>query len=242
MAKLRLCGVLVSLLLCSCTAVLPKPSAVGSANVPSGTETQCRLDLSAARQAALNRVAAAGAPIPAIIVRIDAPSADRVIRNGARVMLRSIAALDHQRPPKGSETDPLAITVTSLGGARSDPVEIFDDSVIRLRAWDPDHDSAQGKRPVASPAGEDFVISKADVPDPNRPTTCDAILRDGDFVYLRTLVPSAWVEIHDGVLVSSAPSRMSAAACGNHDERCYTDRYGGLVCTRFSACAQLSAQ
>jgi len=242
MVTLRLCGALASAVLCGCAWVLPKPAAAGSAALAPGAESRCRLDLSAARQAALDHVGAAGTPVPVIIARAGGPSTDRLIRNGARVTLGDIAATTQPQSSSAMETGPMTITAAPTGGADADSVPILDGAVIRLRALDAGHALGTVRQRIAPPAGAELVISKADAPDPNRPTTCDANLRDGDFVYLRTLAPSAWIGIHDRGLGSSAASGSSPEPCANHDERCYTDRYGGLLCARFSACATLSAR
>jgi hypothetical protein len=38
-----------------------------------------------------------------------------------------------------------------------------------------------------------LVIYKADVPDATDPQTCDSIIRDGDYVFLRDRRPAAWL-------------------------------------------------
>lgn len=236
MAVSRFGWVLAACFLYSCAWVLPKPSAGKADAVAAGSQAECRLDLAEARQAAVDRVDAVGAAVPSIVVLADGPNEDRVIRNDSRVMLRSISGVADRRPTRGTETAPM--TIVSVGGVAFDPVEIRGESVIRLQAGGagPLAPGAGAKPTPTATAAREFVVYKADVPDPNRPSSCDSILRDGDFVYLRTLAPSAWVTVYDGTLAPAADAGPRRTRCGAPQQQCYTDRYGGLVCARFRTC------
>ncbi len=240
MLRLQCVAMAIAASLCGCTWVMPRPSSSAAAAVASGTAANCQLDLVEARQASVRHIDAAGMAMPTVILRADGPSSDRVIRNGTRVILRSIAAVGDRAASSGTETAPLIIA--PVGGAGSDPVEIRGDAVVQLRPRAP----AVGGNAVARAAAslttvDEFVIYKADVPDPNRPTTCDDTLRDGDFVYLRTIVPSAWVEVRDGTLAPSTQPSSAAVRCSTPDRECYTDRYGGLLCAHVRACSATSS-
>ncbi len=240
MHRLQLVGIAVAASLCGCAWIMPRPSSTAAAAIGPGTASNCRLDLVEARQAALQNIDAAGVAVPTVILRADGPSSDRIIRNGTHVILRSIAAIGDRVASSGTDTAPL--TIAPVGGAGSDPVEIRGDAVVQLRSRAP----ATGVSAVAQAATsiatlDEFVIYKADVPDPNRPTSCDNTLRDGDFVYLRTIVPSAWVEVRDGTLVPSTQPSRAVARCSTPDKECYTDRYGSLLCAHVRACSATSS-
>ena len=235
MRRLRFAGVMAAASLCGCAGMVPGPSATGAA-VGSQSGTACKFDSVDALRATLHHAGAAGMAVPAVILRADGPSSDRVIRNGTRVILRSISDIADQRPPPGSETSPLTIAAVGIG---SDPVELHGDGVVQLQS--PATSASAPRGASQTPAGE-FVIYKADVPDVHRPTSCDSTLRDGDFVYLRTIPPSAWVEVRDGRLVRSTEAPTAGVPCSAVKNECYTDRYGGLLCTSVDACARTSKQ
>jgi len=84
-----------------------------------------------------------------------------------------------------------------------------------------------------------LVIRKADVPDQTRPTTCDERLRDGDFVFLRTVSPSIWIGL--SARGTGPPVPVAAPAdrkkCVRDREICRTDR-GGPVCAWAPDCSR----
>jgi hypothetical protein len=242
MAKFRLAGAAViagAALVSGCAWVLPKPSAANTGLGASGTGTACQLDQSEARRNVIDHVTAIGIPSPAAILRTDGRASDRTIRNGDRITLRAFTLADGNHASLGAET--ATLTVASVGGVGSDPVEIRGDSVVLLQAHDERPTVAAAQKgesdSSSSPTSDEFVIYKADVADPNRPTTCDNILRDGDLVYLRTVVPSAWVEVRDRALQRESQPIRPEAMCRASEQHCYTDRYGGLVCARLANCA-----
>jgi hypothetical protein len=244
MARACLSVIAGAALLCGCAWVLPKPTERTTATGASGADATCSIDLSEARRAIVARVDAAGIAVPAIITGADGAPADRTIRNGSLVTLRALPPINDQRTLPATETAPM--TISLIGGAGSDPVEIRGESVVRLRPRGESPvatgDIAGAKRPPGSSPADEFVIYKADVPDPNRPTTCDTVLRGGDFVYLRTIVPSTWVEVRDRTLVSATPALTPTAHCRESDQSCYTDPSGGLLCARMPTCVAWSGQ
>jgi len=223
-------------MVCGCALILPKPTPDGSNVAESRDQERCRIGITDARFTTASRVDAVGVPVTAVIQLADGKSPDRKIRNGSHVILRAVSVTDQSRAIPGAPT--VALTLTSIGGAGGDPVDIHSDSVIRLQpsaAAKPASGGRATASPIATPT-DDFAIYKADFADPNRPTTCDSILRDGDFVYLRTAVNSAWVEVRDGVLTGTSPGTASAQTCTALARSCYTDRYGGLLCATIPSC------
>ena len=99
---------------------------------------------------------------------------------------------------------------------------------------------------VAAAQASDMVIGKADVPDQTRPTTCDSLIRDGDFVFLRAIQTNTWVNVHadGGLYTQSVPYSLrpgasgsdGGAKCARDRELCSTDRDGGLVCVWTPEC------
>ena len=246
MAKLRLAGAAVvagAAIVSGCAWVLPKPSTASTGVGASGNGTACQLDQSEARRTTIDHVTAIGIPSPAAILRIDGRPSDRTIRNGDRITLRAFTLADGNHASLGAETT--FLKVSSVGGVGSDPVEIRGDSVVLLRPQNERSGvAAQAVEPDSSSSStsDEFVIYKADVADPNRPTTCDNVLRDGDLVYLRTIVPSAWVEVRDRALHRETQPLTPDSMCRASEQHCYTDRYGGLVCARLATCAASSRQ
>ena len=75
-----------------------------------------------------------------------------------------------------------------------------------------------------------FVIYKADVTNPNRPSTCDTQIRDGDYAYIRVLELGMWFRVSEGTLKPAplqrgpsgrrVPSQISAVALTNGTNCC----------------------
>ena len=107
---------------------------------------------------------------------------------------------------------------------------------------------------VSSPAAADvkhrsdasiFALYKADVTNPNRPSTCDAQVRDGAYVYIRALEPSTWFSVSDGVLepaplqprLASDPAQLPEGPANSvADQRCRTDERDQLLCGWVAQC------
>jgi hypothetical protein len=219
MGVLRFGSLAALVLLSGCAWILPKPP-VAEATAATAAPA-CTLDLAEARRAYATTVVADGAAEPMILLLGDGPTHDRLVHSGARVVFRSVASLND--PPDLSAPETAPLTIEAPGGASGTSNPILDRSAVRL-----------SPREGVPPAAAEFVIYKADIPNPNRPTSCDAQLRDGDFVYLRAVAPSAWMRVRDGKL--GLPARRSPGPCAAPQERCYTDRYGGLLCVRYLEC------
>ena len=202
--------------LSGCHWVLPEPKSPEGAAAP--RSAACTLDLAQSRRSTLTRIAAAGSARPLIISLSSRATEDRLLRNGVQVELCDLETAGD------AGASPLPLTILAVGVDASVPAPIRDGSLIRLRA-------AADASALAAPVR----IHKVDVPDPNRPTSCDAQLRDGDFVLLRSESPSAWLELNGGRLAVAAGPAVPG--CARSKEHCYTDRRGGLLCVRYLDCA-----
>jgi hypothetical protein len=173
---------------------------------------------------------------------------DRLVRNGDAIYLNA-------QPPRAPEAvSTWIVDGPELKGQQLQAgAELADGVSLLLRSIDgsgyllarPAGDGTSV--PVAVRDGTRFVIYKADNPDPSRPTTCDALLRDGDFVFVRAVTPDAWISVG----ATGIPYRQSAAStqdvarvrrgedpgCLKDEQRCYTDQDGGLVCAWAPSCS-----
>ena len=216
MRSLRQSVVVASVLIGGCASSPPVSPVQSPVATPTARRASCRPDPFEARQIAELRGRLAGAPVSMVIDRAAGPAGDRIIRNGAGVVLRVIAGFRQQ--PAAPAAESIALSITSVGGAGADPVEIRGDSVVQLRP------GGQGAAaPVALsernagarlPPGGDFVIYKTGAADRGAPSSCDTILRDGDEVYLRSVTPDGWVGIRNGQLVLAAPAASRAGPGG----------------------------
>jgi hypothetical protein len=87
-----------------------------------------------------------------------------------------------------------------------------------------------------------YLIYKADVPDASQVSTCDQRIRDGDFVYLRTVEPALWVAASASGALStpngSAPGPAAQAVCARSEQRCRNNGSGGFVCAWAPVCSR----
>lgn len=240
----RLHGVLAvaAAVLCGCAWVLPKPAA--PAPTASVGSPDCTIALAESRRTRGATVYSGSAAAPLVIVR-DAPAGtDRAVRSGAPIVLRPATTTEGV---VSGANEGVALSIEAVAGAGAADT-IRDGSVIRLRSRVTGAIAAAESGPGSTatdasvPAGVDYMIYKADRPDPNRATTCDAVLRDGDFVFLRAATGNAWVAVRGGRLVVAAEQPRDRAACTAPREHCYTDRYGGLLCVNYLACADERAR
>ena len=229
-AQLTIAGVTGVIAGCSLVlpATAPEPAFRDSA------AASCTLELAEARK---SRSAAPNGEVgsPLIATLAGDPSDDRAIRSGNRIML-----VRGQDPNPGMTNDPAAVTVEIAAAAGSATAQewIRDGSAVHLRAMAPRAGGlGTSDRQTAAAAGGGLVIYKADTPNPNRPTTCDPLLRDGDFVLVWSALSQAWVTIANSALDVQARSPQAVAHCRESQERCYTDRYGAPVCASFYTCA-----
>lgn len=144
-----------------------------------------------------------------------------------------------------------------LGRMRSKNTLLHSGASIRLRAADSGHFinvDQRGAVTASSTRSRDavtLVIYKADVPDATHPATCDAIIRDGDYVFLGEgeRRPHAWLGVdHDGALrAGREPPAVDATSesatsinriCLDEKEVCYNDSDGLLYCAWVPSCVR----
>lgn len=235
MSSMRLVGVVAVSLLSGCAWVLPKPSPAAPPSEPAAAHAACTLDLTEARKARSASIFGAGAAQPLVINLADGPNADHAIRDGASVTLRRAAGGGGEA---AREQDGVLAIVEAVGARNGMHDRIDDQSAVRFRmrgGADVAAESSSGGR-TAVLADGDFVIFKADTPNPNRPSSCDAQLRDGDFVFLKSTGQNTWAGVKGGSLVAEGARALDGAPCRTPRERCYTDRYGGLLCVNYFEC------
>jgi hypothetical protein len=229
---------------------------------------QCPLDVARTRKELPQKMQARGAPA-LLIIRENSPNhADRLIRNGQAIFF--VATRHDEERTRGVEPSrsrqvvsrepavppaPASIwrieTFDSSGGALAIDSLLLDASFVRLR-----NPSAAGYLRLVddaqsiSPLGQatSFTLFKADVPDSTRPTTCDAQIRDADFVFVQSVAPRNWIGVSDAgeLLVrhfpitgqSSSSQDIGYPVCAQEEEeRCLNDKDGELVCAWAPLCA-----
>ncbi len=160
---------------------------------------------------------------------------DRVVKSADEVYLRT---------PDQSWT---LTAVDVLGRTRPKATLIRDGATIRLRTLDtarPIDIDEHGTVPTsAARSGSELVIYKADVPDATMPESCDAIIRDGDYVFLRTRRPDVWLGTNRAGAAPEA-SRSNAPdvrLCVDEAETCYEDAAGRLFCAWAPDCSGTSS-
>lgn len=240
MSSMRLVGAVTIGLLSGCAWVLPKSSPPAPPSATLAAESAaCSLDLTEARKARSISIFGAGAAQPLVISLADGPSDDRAIRDGASVTLRRAA---HGGGQAAREQDAVLAVVEAVGARSGTHGRIDDQSAVRLhlRGGPEAAADSSGGRHGAVLADGDFVIFKADTPNPNRSSSCDGQLRDGDFVFLKSAGQNTWVGVKGGALVAEGARAVDGTPCHTPRERCYTDRYGGLMCVNYFECADAS--
>jgi hypothetical protein len=249
-------------LLGGCSWILPHPSVV-----PDKRIAECPLGVLQARKDLPKTISAAGMPSPLVIRDRSRSGEDRLIRSGQSVYF---VATRHDVELLRNFGPDMSRRLISIDPAVSPPPT----SLWQIEALDPDgkplasdtllpDPSLVRLRSVATPGylefGKDaqtptapldratrFALYKADVPDSTRPTTCDAQIRDGDFIFLQAVEPSMWVNVTDAgaFYVTPLATRESAAPadssrnprCAQDEESCHTDQDGGLICAWAPLC------
>jgi hypothetical protein len=250
--RTKLCSIaLVALVVLSgCSWFLPHPekpsNVIGDADTP--RDGRCSLAVAQNRRLQPGQVIADGVP-KLLIIHVQSPGATtREVRIGRSVYF----------DPSTRETDPPRTehalwridSVQYQGNEISEDAVLTDGSIFLLR--EPRESGylqmGGGAVRLAAPRAEAsrFIIFKADVPDPTRPTTCDEQIRDEDFVFMRMLAPSTWVSVAaTGILqVQPAPAGTRPVPagsntnplCAREEEHCHTDSRGGLVCAWAPVC------
>jgi hypothetical protein len=249
-------------LLGGCSWILPHPSVV-----PDRRIAECSLGVLQARKELPKTRSAAGMPSPLIIRDGSRRGEDRLIRSGQSVyfvatrhdeellrnygpdMSRHLISIDPAVPPPPTSLWQIE-TLDPKGNPLASGALMSDPSIVRLRnvaaaGYLEFGNNAQTPSAPLDRATE-FALYKADVPDSTRPTTCDAQIRDGDFVFLQAVEPSTWVNVTDAgaFYVTPLPTRELPAPadsrrnprCAQDEERCHTDQIGGLVCAWAPVC------
>lgn len=233
-----------------CSWILPRPTPPGSAHQSyAAAAGECSLELVEIRKTLTRRVDARGFPALLVIRDASRKGPDRLVRNGDAVYFQASS------PPGAPETvTTWIIDGPELKGQRLQPgAELADGVALQLRNVDGSgylraRPAGEGASvPVRGGDATSLILNKADTPDPARPTTCDARLRDGDYVFVRAATPTAWINVSaTGVpYLQSAASTQELARvrrgadpnCLKDEQRCYTDQDGGLVCAWAPSCS-----
>jgi hypothetical protein len=101
---------------------------------------------------------------------------------------------------------------------------------------------------IVVPPDSMLVIIKADVPEAKNPSTCDAQLRNGDFVFVRTFSHPMWlgatatgelaVTTTQPDLQTDPARRQCTSQCTTLTERCRSAARSGRLCVWVSECAK----
>jgi len=170
-----------------------------------------------------------------LLIHIAVPrGSERLVRSGEAISFSSQSGEASAR----AVSPWLLETLDPAGRPAVDGMPLSDGNMIRLRTV-----------PNSSTdTGPPLVIVKADVPDQNRPTTCDAQIRDGDFVFIHTISPGAWfmeapasgtpLPVAGTLPHSLLVNGTQDPSCVQDRETCITDKGGGLVCAWAPACAK----
>jgi hypothetical protein len=195
----------------------------------------CSLEQMQSRKSLSRQPDISGVATP-LLIHLTAPiGATRRVHNGEVI---SFSSRNGEAPPQGAPPWLLEI-LDPAGRPAAEAATLSDGNMIRVRT------SGANPRPDKDPP---LVIVKADVPDQNRPTTCDAQIRDGDFVFIHTLSPSVWLNAAPAT-AASVPSAETMPhsvlvngskdpSCVQDSETCVTDKGGGLVCAWAPSCAR----
>ena len=169
---------------CACSMILPHPLTPEGV---AGDTRDCSLELDRSRQVAACEKTAAGAPTLVIIRPSSRSLSDPTIHDRSVVEFtsdQSFANADRSR-------DRWRVELLRKPSPRPSPHRLSDGDLIYL--WNVTaHRYLRVSSPEAAAAdvrhrsdASIFALYKADVTNPNRPSTCDARVRDGDYVYIR---------------------------------------------------------
>lgn len=210
-----------------------------------GDTRDCSLELDRSRQVAACEKTAAGAPTLVIIRPSSRSLSDPTIHDRSVVEFtsdQSFANADRSR-------DRWRVELLRKPSPRPSPHRLSDGDLIYL--WNVTaHRYLRVSSPEAAAAdvrhrsdASIFALYKADVTNPNRPSTCDARVRDGDYVYIRSLEPSTWFRVSHGDLepaslqLPSGRAPQSELTTGSvTDQRCRTDEGDQLLCGWVAKC------
>ena len=232
------------LLLCGCSWIHWRENPSGESMIDAGPEKSCSLELAQDRKSLPRRVLALGTPT-LLVIRVGTQSEpDRLVRNGQAIYFAAgklnVEASDFSHAQRTWKIEAL----DSAGRRLADSVPIVGSVDMRLlNLQGTGYAQLQAEGTVTAVAGReatDLVIYKADAPDPNRPTTCDRHVRDGDYVFVRAPNQDEWAALDlSGALylppASSKPcptpdSDAESQRCPWDEEVCSNDQRGALIC------------
>ena len=249
--RTTLCSIalVATVVLSGCSWFLPHPektsNVIGDADTP--RDGRCSLAVAQNRRLLPGQVIADGVP-KLLIIHVQSPGATtREVRVGRSVYFDPSTREAH--PP----TEHALWRIDSLPNQSNEIPEdavLTDGSMFLLREPEGSGYLQMGSKAVrlAVPRAEAsrFIILKADVPDPTRPTTCDEQIRDEDLVFMRVLAPSEWVSVAVTGILQVQPALAGARPapggsntnplCAREEEHCHTDSRGGLVCAWAPVC------
>ncbi len=224
--------------ICGCASQGAPAGETASASEESPQIKLCSLEQVQSRKT-LSRHPDIGGVATPLLIHIAAPAgSERLVRNGELIAFSS--SIGDSSASAASTARLQALDPAGRPAVVATP--LLDGTMIRLRAPadNAQSDSTSDKNPP-------LVIVKADVPDQGRPSTCDAQIRDGDFVFIYTISPSVWLNAPPSTTPLPRADTMphTALANGSEDpscvqdhESCTTDKRGGTVCAWAPACAR----
>ena len=250
--------------LSGCSLFLPHPdkstSILGNAETP--RDGRCSLAVVQDRKGLTRQIDAASVPV-ALLIHAQSSHSMREIRNHQSIYFEA-SRRDADRPriysPEMNRHEPSSPAPnTPAPSWRIESIDSRDtegDAVLMsgslFELLDPQRQeylllgSETGDTLVSRAQGSRFMVYKADVPDPTRPTTCDEQIRDEDFVFMREVTRSTWVhvsaagtlnihEIAGGKMLHPNGSSQNPD-CTREEERCHNDSRGGLTCAWVPVC------
>jgi len=217
-----LTALIVATTLGGCAWILPKPSAQPADTEPSAA---CTLDLVEQRKARSGVLRTNRTAEPLIISLAAGHPRARGIYAGDDIRLRGTSRA----------VAAALLAIESVDGLAGPSVAVRDGSIVSI-ASRPSASVNGAPGASTAPIVTDFRVLKADTPSPNRPTSCDDLIRDGDYVLLESVAANTWVGLRKGVMVSLDTATRVGPACHEAREQCYTDRAGALLCTNYVAC------
>jgi hypothetical protein len=244
-----------AVLLSGCSWFLPRPeqasNVIGDADTPQ--DGRCSLAVAQNRKSLPGQIVADGVP-KLMVIHLQSPNAAaRQVKFGQTVYFEASSSTDQETKP----AQPIAARgLWRIESAQDQGAQVAEESVLMggntFLLSDPQgsgYVQLAGKALSLAAARSEasrFTVLKADVPDSTRPTSCDEQIRDEDFVFIRVLTPSMWVNVTaTGMLevrrtlpgTRSTPDASNAnPLCAREEERCRTDSRGLLVCAWTPVC------
>jgi hypothetical protein len=230
------------LCVCACSMILPRPLTLEDPAGDSLDTGRCSLELDQSRQVAACAISAAGAPALITIRLSTRSSPDPGIRDRSLVEFASDRSSADTSYPLGGKW---RVDLMHTASPSPSPHRLADGDLIYL--WNVTAHRylrvSSSERAVADARHRSdasiFALYKADVTNPNRPSTCDIHVRDGDYVLIRALGPSTWFSVSDGALRATSPRPPPERGQGvltdgesksASDQSCRTDERNQLLC------------